>query len=229
MFFDPLYFVILAPALALSLWATIKVKTTFAKFSRVPAASRISGAEAARMLLARNGLDVPVEPHPGGLSDHYDPRTKRLRLSHDVYHGRSLAAIGVAAHEAGHALQHAAEYQPLALRQVIAPMAGFGSSASWFLLFLGFIVGSMGLVKLGILLFSLVVAFQLITLPVEFNASARAKEMVFQYGFVADGERAGVAKVLNAAAMTYVAAAVTGVLTLLYYLLRSGLLGSRDE
>ncbi|MFQ5791221.1 MAG: zinc metallopeptidase [Acidobacteriota bacterium] len=219
----------MGPALALSLWATVKVKSTFTRYHRVPASTRISGAEAARVLLGRAGLDIPVEQHPGKLSDHYDPRVQRLRLSPDVYHGRSLAAIGVAAHEAGHALQHATRYQPLMLRQAIAPAASFGSNASWFILLGGFLMGSMALIKLGIFFFSLVVAFQLVTLPVELNASARAKQMVFQYGMVTEGERAGVAKVLSAAAMTYVAAALSGVLTLLYYLLRAGLLGGGDE
>lgn len=228
-FFDPLYFIILAPALVLSMWATFKVKSTFHKYHRVPAASRVSGAEAARKLLEANGVQIPVEQHPGQLSDHYDPRVKRLRLSPDVYQGRSLAAIGVAAHEVGHALQHATQYQPLLLRQTIAPAAGFGSNASWILLLLGFIFGSMGLIKLGIVLFCLVVAFQLITLPVELNASARAKQMVYHYGLVADSEQGAVAKVLSAAAMTYVAAVLTSLLTLLYYLLRSGLLGGSDE
>jgi Zn-dependent membrane protease YugP len=189
----------------------------------------VSGAEAAKLILNRNGLNVPVEQSPGELSDHYDPRVRRLRLSPKVYQGRSLAAIGVAAHEAGHALQHATNYQPLLLRQTIAPVAGFGSNASWILIFLGFILGAMGLVKLGIILFSLVVAFQVITLPVELNASARAKQMVLDYGLVSDTETRGIAKVLNAAAMTYVAAVITSLLTLLYYLLRSGLLGGGDE
>jgi Zn-dependent membrane protease YugP len=226
--FDPLYFIMLAPAIALSLWATVKVKSTFRKFSRVPASTHVSGAEAARLLLSQNGVNIPVEEHPGELSDHYDPRVRKLRLSADVFRGRSLAAIGVAAHEAGHALQHATQYQPLMLRQAIAPAAGFGSNLSWILLLGGFIFGSLGLIKVGIVLFSLVVAFQLVTLPVEFNASSRAKEMVLQYGLVTEGERGAVAKVLSAAAMTYVAAALTGILTLLYYLLRAGLLGGDD-
>ncbi len=228
-YFDPLYFIMLAPAIALSLWATIKVKSTFYKYKRVPAASRISGAEAARTLLAGNGLNIPIEEHPGELSDHYDPRSRKLRLSPDVYRGRSLAAIGVAAHEAGHALQHATRYQPFGIRQAIAPVAGFGSNASWILILLGFVLGSMGLVKLGIVLFAVMVAFQVITLPVEFNASSRAKQMVVQYGLVSEAERRGVSKVLSAASMTYVAAVLTSLLTLLYYLMRSGLLGGSDD
>ena len=228
-YFDPLYLVMLGPAIALSLWATIKVRSTFRKYSQVPASTQVSGAEAARLLLTQNGLQIPVEEHPGELSDHYDPRVKKLRLSPNVYRGRSLAAIGVAAHEAGHALQHSTQYQPLMLRQAIAPVAGFGSNLAWILLMAGFIFGSLGLVKLGIVLFSLVVAFQLITLPVELNASSRAKAMVLQYGLVTEGESGAVARVLSAAAMTYVAAALTGILTLLYYLLRAGLLGGRDD
>jgi uncharacterized protein len=228
-FFDPLYFIILAPAIALSLWATVKVKSTFRKYSRVPATSHLSGAEAARLLLSQNGIQIPVEEHPGELSDHYDPRVKRLRLSSDVYNGRSLAAIGVAAHEAGHALQHATQYQPLMLRQAIAPVAGFGSNLSWIVIFGGFLLGSLGLVKLGIVLFAMVVVFQLVTLPVELNASSRAKAMVLQYGLVTESESPAVASVLRAAAMTYVAAALSGILTLLYYMLRAGLLGGRDD
>ncbi len=229
MFFDPLYFLLLAPALAASLWATLKVKSTFQRYNRVPASSSASGASVAEMLLSRNGLQIPVEEYPGELSDHYDPRRRVLRLSSDVYRGRSLAAIGVAAHEAGHALQHATQYQPLMLRQRLAPAASFGSSASWFLLLAGFLLSSMNLVILGILLFSLAVAFQLITLPVEFNASARAKALVSQYGIVTESERGPIAQVLNAAALTYLAAALTALLTLLYYLIRSGLLGGRRD
>lgn len=228
-FLDPLYFVILAPGIALSLWATFKVKSTFHKYNRVASSTRISGAEAARMLLQRNGVDIPVEEYPGQLTDHYDPRIRTLRLSTDVYRSRSIGAIGVAAHEAGHALQHATEYQPLMLRQSMAPIVSFGSQAWIFILMIGFFMGSLGLVKLGLILFGGVVVFQIITLPVELNASARAKEMVYQYGLVTDSERGGVARVLNAAAMTYVAAALTSVLTLLYYLIRLGLLGGRDD
>ena len=227
-YFDPLYFVLLAPAIVLSLWATVKVKSTFNKYNLVPAASHMTGADAARALLAQNGVNIPVEEYPGKLSDHYDPRVRRLRLSSDVYHGRSIAAIGVAAHEAGHALQHATGYQPLLLRQSMAPAANFGSGASWFIILGGFLFGSMGLVKIGIVLFAVVVAFQLVTLPVELNASARAKQMVYQYGMVTEAERGGVSSVLSAAAMTYVAAALSAVATLVYYLLRAGLLGGDD-
>jgi hypothetical protein len=228
-FFDPWYFLFLAPGLAVSLWATFKVRSTFRRYSQVRPSSAYSGAQVAELLLSQNGLRLPVEEHPGELSDHYDPRERVLRLSSDVFHGRSLAAIGVAAHEVGHALQHASQYQPLMIRQQLAPAASFGSKASWFLLLLGFLLNSFNLVLLGILVFSLAVAFQLITLPVELNASRRAKALVSQYGIITESERGPVAQILNAAAMTYVAAALTALLTLLYYLIRSGLLGgSRD-
>lgn len=228
-FFDPMYFVIVGPAMALSVWAAVKVKSTFHRYNRMPVQSRMTGAEVAKMLLLRNGLNLPVEEFPGELSDHYDPRVKKLRLSSDVYHGRSVGAIGVAAHEAGHAIQHATGYVPLQLRHAIAPVAQFGSTIWVWLLLGGFLLGYAGLIQAGILLFSGVVAFQLVTLPVELNASARAKQMVYEYGFVTESERPGVSKVLSAAAMTYVAGALTAVVTLLYYLWRLGLLGGGDD
>ena len=226
--FDPLYFLMLGPAIALTLWATIKVKRTFARYNRVPLRSGRSGRETAELLLRRQGIRIPVEQHPGALSDHYDPRVRVLRLSPEVYGGRSVGAAAVAAHEVGHALQHHAGYQPLLFRQVLARPAGFASSVSWILLLGGFLLGMFGLVQLGIALFSLVVLFQVVTLPVELNASRRAKELVWETGIIAPEERQGVSRVLTAAAMTYVAAALTGILTLLYYLLRSGLLGGDD-
>jgi hypothetical protein len=229
MFFDPMYFVIVGPPLLLSMWAAYKVKSTFRRFNQVPAASRASGAEVARELLLRHGLDMPVEEFPGELSDHYDPRVRKLRLSSDVYRGRSIGAIGVAAHEAGHAIQHATGYTPLVLRHSIAPIVQFGSSVWMWVLMAGFLFGSMGLVQVGILLFVGVVFFQIVTLPVELNASARAKRLVYETGFVTEQERGGVSKVLTAAAMTYVAAALTSIATLLYYLMRAGLLGGRSE
>jgi Zn-dependent membrane protease YugP len=212
------YFILVGPAILLSLWAGWKVKSTFSKYNRVPVASRMSGAEAARMLLNRNGLELPVEEHPGQLSDHYDPRVRKLRLSPEVFHGRSIGAIGVAAHEAGHALQHANNFGPLHLRQAIAPVAGFSSNMAFWVILGGLFLGLAGLVKVGIVLFASVVAFQLITLPVELNASARAKQMVFDYGLVTETERDGISRVLSAAAMTYVAGALASVMTLVYYL-----------
>lgn len=227
-FFDPLYFIMLAPAIGLTLWATFKVKRTFARYNRVPVSSGRSGRETAEMLLRRQGIHIPVEQHPGALSDHYDPRVRVLRLSPEVYSGRTVGAVAVAAHEVGHALQHHSGYQPLMFRQVLARPASFASSVSWILLLGGFLLGAFGLVQLGIALFSLVVLFQVVTLPVELNASRRAKALVWDTGLITPDERRGVSRVLSAAAMTYVAAALTGVVTLLYYLLRSGLLGG-DE
>ena len=228
-YFDPMYFVIVGPPMLLSMWAAFKVKSTFHRYNQVPAASRASGAEVARELLLRNGLDLPVEEFAGELSDHYDPRVRKLRLSSDVYRGRSIGAIGVAAHEAGHAIQHATGYQPLRLRHAIAPIAQFGSSAWIWVIMAGFLFGSLGLVQIGIVLFVGVVAFQIVTLPVELNASSRAKQMVYDTGFISDSERGGISKVLTAAAMTYVAGALTSIATLLYYLMRAGLLGGRSD
>ncbi len=226
--FDPLYFILLAPGLALTLWATISVKRTFSRYNRVPLRSGRSGRETAEILLRRQGIHIPVEEHPGALSDHYDPRVRVLRLSPEVYRGRSVGAAAVAAHEVGHAIQHHTSYQPLLFRQVLARPASFASSVSWILLLGGFLLGAFGLVQLGIALFSLVVLFQVVTLPVELDASRRAKSLVRETGIIAPEERRGASRVLTAAAMTYVAAALTGVLTLLYYLLRSGFLGG-DE
>lgn len=229
-YFDPMYFVFLAPALLLAGWAQLSVKRAYAQASQVASSAQLSGAEAARRLLESQGVrNVRVEETGGMLSDHYDPKKKVLRLSQDVYSGRSLAALGIAAHEAGHAFQDAEGYAPLVLRNGIVPLASFGSSASWFLMFGGFLLGSMNLIILGIGLFSLVVVFQLVNLPVEFNASSRARKLLLSSGLVATEEDQTVGKVLNAAALTYVAATVSAILTLLYYLWRMGLLGGRSD
>ena len=230
-FFDPVYLLFMIPGLLIAGWATLRVKSNFRKYSAVGIASGLSGAEVARRILDHSGIrDVRIEPASGMLSDHYDTRSRTLRLSNDVFHGRSVAAAGIAAHEAGHALQHAKEYGPLALRQGIAPTAAVGSNVSWILLILGAVFNSGGLMWAGIILFSVAVVFTLVTLPVEFNASARAKRLLPELGLVAGPpERRGIDAVLNAAAMTYVAAAVTAVMTLLYYLLRLGLLGGSDD
>ena len=228
--FDPAYFLILAPGLLLAAWAQMKVKSAFAKASRVAARSGMTGAEAANRILDANGLhDVGVEPVRGFLGDHYDPRHKVLRLSPDVYHGRSLAAVGVAAHEAGHAIQDGVGYAPLALRNGIVPMASVGSNLALITFFAGWIMGWGGLQIAAIVLFSAVVLFQLVNLPVEFNASSRARAVLVNSGIIAPNEERGVGKVLNAAALTYVAATVTAILTLVYFLMRAGLLGGRDE
>jgi uncharacterized protein len=230
MLFDPLYWMLALPGLLLAVWATILTKVRFAKYSRREAASGYTGAVAARRLLDRQGLsNVNIEQAEGFLSDHYDPRTKTLRLSPAVYASTSLSAIGVACHEAGHALQDAREYAPLGLRTAMVPAVQIGSFLSYIIFPLGFMMNSMGLIQIGIILFSLTVLFSLVTLPVEWNASARAKELMVSSGIVSSAERHDAAKVLNAAFLTYVASAVSALLTLLYYLLRSGLLGGRRD
>ena len=227
---DPLYWIMMAPVLLLSLFATIKVKSTFNKYSKIASASGLTGAEVAAQILRRNGLtNVEVTETGGFLSDHYDPRKKVVQLSPDVFRSNSISAIGVAAHETGHAIQHAKSYSPLVLRNTMVPVAQFGSNFAWIVIILGFILGFMGMVKAGIVLFSVVVFFQLITLPVEFNASSRAKEMLASYGLISGTDLTAVRKVLSAAAMTYVAAAASSIVTLLYFLIRAGLLGGRDD
>jgi len=221
MIFDPMYIVFVGPGLLLALWATWRVKSTFAKFSQVGIASRKSGAEVAAELLERSGIrDVRVELHEGFLSDHYHPGEKVVRLSPDVYHGRSISAVGVAAHEVGHAIQHQQKYAAMALRQSMVLPANIGTYGSYIVIVIGFLVQQTGLIWLGIALFGLVVLFQLVTLPVEFNASTRAKHQLVATGIVGREEGQAVAKVLNAAAMTYVAALITSILTLLYYIYR---------
>lgn len=230
MFFDPLYLLLLAPGLLLSLWASYRVKSTFAEYSRVPSSRGFSGAEAARELIRRRGVSgVRVEETEGFLSDHYDPAERVLRLSPDVFHGRSLAALGVAAHEAGHAIQHANDYGPLKFRSLVVKPAMIGSNLANILLVLGIAVHASGLAILGVILFSFFVLFTLVTLPVEFDASKRAVVALQELGMVTPAEADGAGAVLRAAAMTYVAAAITAVLQLIYFLIRSGLLGSRRE
>jgi len=230
MIFDPLYFLFLAPALLISLVASIKVKSNFKRYSRIGTSRGLTGAEVAAEILRREGIsDVQIVPTRGVLSDHYNPVNKTLALSEEVYASRSISAVGVAAHETGHAIQHARGYAPLWLRSILVPTANIGSSVGYIMMIGGLILASQGLVVLGALLFSTVFLFQLVTLPVEFNASSRAKAILVNQGIVNQNEKKGVDKVLNAAAMTYVAAAVSTLMTLLYFLLRSGLLGgSRD-
>lgn len=221
LFFDPVhfnlwYFIAIAPAILLGLWAQYRVRSTFAEASQVPA--RLSGAAAARFILDAAGLrDVPIEQVRGQLTDHYDPRQKVLRLSQGVYGARSMAAVGIAAHEAGHALQDAKQYAPLVIRNAAVPVAGFGSGISIPMIILGYLFSHV-LLWVGIALFAGVVFFQLVNLPVEFNASARAKALLVDHGIVDAGEMQYVNSVLNAAAWTYVAATLQSVLTLLYYL-----------
>ena len=230
MMFDPRYFVFIAPALLLSLWASWRTKSAFAKYSRVRAASGRTGAQAAQALLDSAGIgDVKIVPHQGMLSDHYNPVTKTLALSEAVYASPSVAAIGVACHEAGHALQHAEKYAPLWLRSLLVPTANIGSSVGYIVMVLGVVMNATNMVLVGALLFSAVLLFQIVTLPVEFDASARAKKLAVAHGIILPMEREGMDRVLNAAAWTYVAAAVSTLLTLLYFLMRAGLLGGRRD
>ena len=228
MVFDPTYFLFIIPGLALSLWASYRVKSTFNRYSQVPSRSGRTGAQAARMLLDGAGItDVQIVRSHGMLSDHYNPISKTLALSEPVHDSNSVAAIGVATHEAGHAIQHARKYAPLWVRSALVPTANIGSSIGYFVMLGGLMLSSANMVLIGAVLFSAVLLFQVVTLPVEFNASARAKALVLEYGIVTPQEREGVDRVLNAAALTYVAAAVSTLLTLLYFLYRSGLIGGR--
>jgi Zn-dependent membrane protease YugP len=230
--FDLWYFVFLAPGLLLAMWAQARVSMAYAEGLQVPSSSGITGAQAAAEIMRVEGVHgVAIEPVAGHLSDHYDPRDKVLRLSHENYQGRSLAALGVAAHEAGHAIQDAHGYSPLAIRNLMVPVASFGSGAAWLVLLAGFVLHLTGLVLVGIVLFGTTVVFQLINLPVEFDASRRARQALLMTGLVQPEEDRTVGGVLNAAAWTYVAATLTSILTLLYYLFRAGLIGgsSRDD
>jgi Zn-dependent membrane protease YugP len=225
MFFDPKYFLYIAPALLLAFWAQMRVKSAFAKAQKVPA--QLSGAGAARHILDAAGLQsVAIEPIPGHLSDHYDPRSKVLRLSQDVYSAHTTAAVGIAAHEAGHAIQDAKNYTPLVLRNIAVPAATFGGNASMWMLMGGLLLSIKPLIMLGIVAFACVVGFQIINLPVEFDASARAKRLLVDYGIVPEQDMVYVNRVLNAAAWTYVAGTLQAVLTLLYYISR--FTGGRD-
>lgn len=230
MIFDPIYLLFIAPGLALSIWASYRVKSNFKKYSKVPSSRGISGAEAAQEMLRGAGIsDVKIQRTRGTLSDHYNPVTKTLNLSDGVYSSTSIAAVGVATHEAGHAIQHAHNYAPLWIRSALVPTANIGSSIGYFVMLFGLFLQSQGMVGVGALLFSAVLLFQVVTLPVEFDASGRAKKLVVEQGIILPQERQGMDRVLNAAALTYVAAVVSTLLTLLYFLLRSGLLGGRDR
>ncbi len=215
-----LYFLFLIPGLLLGIWAQIKLHHAYGKYSQVPVDSGMTGAEAARKILDSAGLhETPVEEVPGHLSDHYDPTKRALFLSSDNFHGQSVAAVGVAAHEAGHALQHQAAYGLFNVRMALVPVTNFASVAYTGILFLGYFMGFFGMALwIIIATFSVITLFQLVTLPVEFDASRRAKEQLFRLGLVHEHERAGVSKVLDAAALTYVAALVSSILTLLYYI-----------
>jgi len=234
-YFDPLYLILLIPALVLSLYASWKTKSAFKKYSKVRTLSGLTGAQAAQRMLAAAGIhDVEIVATRGTLSDHYNPVNKTLALSEPVYGSASVAAVGVACHEAGHAIQHARGYKPLWLRSALVPTANIGSKLGYFVMFGGLMLMYMRqiafgqqVVIFGALLFSAVLLFQVVTLPVEFDATARAKRLALANGIVLAQEREGMDKVLNAAALTYVAAVVSTLMTLLYYLIRAGVLGGR--
>ena len=238
MFYDFRYILfVLLPTLLISGGASLLVKLAFSKYEKVRNRRGYTGAQAAAKLLQDAGIyDVEIVRSRGHLSDHYNPTSKHLALSDRVYDSTSLAAVGVACHEAGHAIQHATNYAPLKMRSTLVPAASIGSSLGNMVMFLGLILSTMvGLtigkivVLVGAIIFGGVLLFQLVTLPVEFDATARAKKLVVEAGIVDQDERYGIDRVLNAAAMTYVAAVVTTVLTLAYYLVRAGLLGGRDD
>ncbi|HHU78283.1 MAG: zinc metallopeptidase [Caldicoprobacterales bacterium] len=227
LYFDPTY-ILLIPAVLLALYAQTKVTSTYNKYMRVRSRSGITGADAARELLRQNRIyDVSVEQTRGHLSDHYDPRSKTLRLSPQVYSSSSLAALGIAAHEAGHAMQHAEEYTPLRLRNAIVPAANIGSRLAFPLLLIGLLFSLPNLALIGVAAFSLAVLFQLITLPVEYNASSRAIAALETGGIITREETQPTRKVLSAAALTYVAATIMAVMQMLRLLVLSGMLGGR--
>ncbi len=215
------YILYMLPAMLLAIWAQISVKSTFSKYQQIGNSRGMSGSDAARAILDANGLrHVRVERVPGSLTDHYDPRTETIRLSDSVYASTSVSAVGVAAHEAGHAVQHATGYGPLTLRNAIIPVCNIGSRIAPYLIMAGLIFSIVQLYLAGIAAFSLVALFQLITLPVEFNASHRALAALSQTGGMSSEDLRGAKKVLTAAAMTYVAALFTSFMQILYYLSR---------
>ena len=215
-YYDPTYMLIIISAL-ISLFAQFLVNSRFSKYSRVRSRSGMTGAQAAERILQSQGIyDVAIQRVSGKLTDHYDPRNKTLNLSDAVYASTSVAAVGVAAHECGHAIQHARGYAPLSFRSALVPVANIGSQLSWLFIILGiFFGGSHTLIMIGILCFSFAVLFQLVTLPVEFNASGRALKLLSETGILQKDEVSDTRKVLSAAALTYVAAAATAVLQLL--------------
>lgn len=231
MFLDPTYMLFMLPAILLMLVAQFYVSSAYRRWSQVRASTMLSGAEAAQRLVRMAGLaEVRIEPVAGNLTDHYDPRTKVLRLSPGVYRGNSVASLAIAAHELGYALQDHEGYFPLRLRAALVPAVNIGSWLGWILIILGLVLGLTNLAWLGVLVFSAGAAFALATLPVELNASARARQLLTDSGLIyTEEEQRGVRKVLNAAALTYVAALATAVFQLLYYVsLVAGIGGNRD-
>ncbi len=221
-----IYFAIIT---LIPIFASMKVRTTYNKYSKVPSSTGATGYDVARRILDAHGLyDVQIEEIRGVLTDHYDPRAKVVRLSSDIYHGHSLAAIAVAAHECGHALQDQEEYAFLRFRSALVPLASFGSNISWILILAGIFLTATNLLLLGIIFMAFAVLFQVVTLPVEFNASSRAMNQVVSLGLIRNEEEGGARKVLNAAAMTYVAAAAVAVIELLRFVLMYFAMNSED-
>ncbi len=235
MFFDPLYWIVIGVGMALSLWANAMVKGRFRKYSQISTRSGMTGAQVAQAILQENGIfDVTVEPIAGSMTDHYDPRSKTLRLSEPVFGSNSMAAFGVAAHEVGHAIQDAQGYAPLKFRSAWVPVANLGSGLSMIIIILAAFLGGTATALggtaawVGVALFSTTTIFTLVTLPVEFDASRRALASL-SGRYVSDEELRGAKKVLDAAAMTYVAAFATSLMTLFYWAMQLGLLGGRDD
>ena len=223
-YLDPMYLLlVVVPGLVIGLWAQAKLSSAYRKYSQVPVESGMTGAQAARAILDQAALqDVPVEEVPGHLTDHYDPTKRALFLSSDNFHGQTVAAVGVAAHESGHALQHQAAYGLFQARMALVPVTQFASMAYTGILLVGIFLHMMQIaLPIIVAVFAVITLFQLVTLPVEYDASRRAKEQLFRLGLVHEDERMGVSKILDAAALTYVAALITSVMTLLYYILRA--------
>jgi hypothetical protein len=228
MFYFDSTFLLLIPAIIISMYAQQKIQSTFRKYSRVFSGGNHTGYDIARMILDKNGLEhIRIEHVRGNLTDHYDPRSGVLRLSDSVYGNKSIASYGVAAHEVGHAIQHSKRYMPLEIRNSMAPVVSFSSKIVWFVILLGFFLGAVGFIRIGVFLFLAIVIFQLVTLPVEFDASSRAIVELESLGILYDDNIKGAKKVLNAAALTYVAAALTAVSQLIRLLILSGY-GRRD-
>jgi Zn-dependent membrane protease YugP len=229
MFFDPLYILMILPVFLFSLYAQFKVKSSFSRFSKFNVSGGSTGKDVARIILEKNGInDIRVEETHGFLSDHYSPTQKVLKLSSNVFNSSSISALGVAAHEAGHAIQHIQGFFIMRLWMSFAKPISIISNAALWMIFIGFIINILNLALIGVILFLGFVIFQIITLPLEFDASNRAKKMLFEYGLISKNEQEGVNEVLNAAAMTYVAAAAVSVTQLLYFLVRLGIFGRRD-
>lgn len=228
MFFWDISMIILIPGLLLAMYAQAKVSSTYNRYKKVTSHSGYTGAQFARKMLNDNGLyDVTITQISGRMSDHYDPRANQVRLSAEVYNGTSIASLGIAAHEVGHAVQHATNYFPLTVRNLVVPVTNFSSSIYMLLIFIGIIMNSFSMIQFGIMLFAVIVIFQVITLPVEFNASRRAIATLGGDGVLDAEELSGAKRVLGAAAMTYVAAMVTAVLQLLQLLMVFG--GHNDD